>query len=77
MISRKENASEREARETRDKVFPQRAVAGSEAMTAYRAEEQAIRDRTARLRSERLAWEAAAPTLPQSKRRVTRISGRK
>jgi hypothetical protein len=80
MIARKETAVQRNARETREKVFAERAAKGSEAMTAYRAEEQALRQRTAQLRSERLAWEAAAlQAIPrpspsgEPKRRVRRI----
>lgn len=60
MASKHETTAQREAREQRKKVFAERAVEGSKAATEYRAEEQAVRDRTARLRSERLARESAA-----------------
>ena len=79
MIVRKETAVQKNAREAREKVFAERAAKGSEAMAAYRAEEQALRQRTAQLRSERLARQAAAPAtaIPSSsgepKRRVRRI----
>src|SRR5262245_32758537 len=46
------------------------AADSARAMADYRAEEQATRDRTARLRSERLAREAAGPSpkVPSQKR---------
>jgi hypothetical protein len=80
MMVRKENTVQKEARETREKVFADRAASSSEAMATYRAKEQALQEQTARLRSERLAREAAAAKASASasavtgpKRRVRRI----
>ena len=80
MMVRKETPVQKEARETREKVFADRAATGSEAWITYRAKEQALQEQTARLRSERLAREAAvtkAPAIASTgavpKRRVRRI----
>ena len=81
MASKYETAAQREAREQRQRVFAARAVEGSKAAADYRAGEQAVRDRTARLRSERLARESATlapakPPAPRRRRRTTSPTSR-
>ena len=81
MASRHETAAQREAREQRQKVFAARAVESSKAATEYRAAEEAVRDRTARLRSERSARESATqvpakPPAPSRRRRTTSPTSR-
>jgi hypothetical protein len=80
MIAHKETAVQKNARETRETVFAEEAAKGSQATAAYRVEEQALPKRTAQLRSERLAREAAArqaiakpSPFGEPKRRVRRI----
>jgi len=53
--------------EDRAKLQKAREIEGAHAMADYRAAEKAERAKTAKLRAERLAREAAAPAKPKRK----------